>query len=211
VENSNTFEKVEKVQLMKKLPAYVLSLILLLGLTACGASQPTVQHHFNWKVQNFSYTDQNNKPFGLSDLKGKVWIADFIYTNCQTICPPMTAHMASIQKELRKAGLSAEIVSFSIDPGNDTPKKLVDFGQKFHVDFSNWHFLTGYSDEQIKQLSQGSFKSALIKDSPNDIMHGTSFFLVDQSGTVIEKYSGTNSKTDDQIIKDITAIEKETK
>ena len=196
------------MQFMKKISTFVLSWILLFSLTSCGTSKPTVQHHFDWKVQNFSYTDQNGKPFSLSDLKGKVWIADFVYANCKTICPPMTAHMASIQKQLAKAGLKADIVSFSVDPGDDTPEKLVEFGQKFHADFSNWHFLTGYSDKDIKQLSQGSFKTALIKDSPDDIMHGTSFFLVDQSGTVIEKYSGVDSKTDSQLIKDITAIEK---
>ncbi|MFP3359611.1 SCO family protein, partial [Planococcus sp. SIMBA_143] len=112
------------------------------------------------EVENLTYTDQTNSEFGLSDLDGKVWIADLIFTNCETVCPPMTANMSQLQDKLSGADVNVERVSFSVDPNRDTPEELMKFSEKFDADLSNWHFLTGYDNEEIKSFAESSFKTA---------------------------------------------------
>lgn len=163
----------------------------------------TEKQPLNWKVEDFTYTDQNGDPFTLSDLEGKVWIADLIFTNCNTVCPPMTANMARLQKKMKEAGVEAEIVSFSIDPERDTPKALKRFGEKHGADFSNWHFLTGYSFEEIQQFADASFHMNLQHNPDNDqVIHGTGFYLVSPKGRVLYQYNGMKPDLE-EIIRDI--------
>ena len=86
-----------------------------------------LQLSVNYDVQSFSFQNQDGKAVTLESLKGQVWVADFIFTNCETICPPMTSHMAELQKQMEEENLQARIVSFSVDPENDTPEKLKKF------------------------------------------------------------------------------------
>ncbi|PTX59972.1 protein SCO1/2 [Melghirimyces profundicolus] len=157
----------------------------------------------NWKVDDFTYTDQNGKPFGRSDLEGQVWIADLIFTNCNTVCPPMTANMAQLQEKMKESGVEAEIVSFSIDPKRDTPEALKRFGKKHEAEFSNWHFLTGYSFEEIQQFAESSFRMTVRHNPENDqVIHGTSFYLIGPDGRVLHQYNGMNPDYE-EIIRDI--------
>lgn len=145
----------------------------------------------NWEVANFDYTDENQQPFGLKDLKGRVWLADMIFTHCQSICPVTTAHMSKLQSKMEKLGLKIPIVSFSVDPKRDTPKVMKAYGKKFGADFSTWHFLTGYSPEQIKQFASASFKSPIQKiANTNQFTHSSSFFLINQEGKIMARYDG---------------------
>ncbi|MCF6409430.1 SCO family protein [Pseudalkalibacillus salsuginis] len=189
----------------------VIAIISIIILTACGEEKLKKPDDFNFEVQSFNYTDQDGKTVSLEDLKGKMWIADFIFTSCKTVCPPMTNSMASLQKNIKEAGLEdVEIVSFSVDPEVDSPEKLKQFGKKHYADFSNWHFLTGYEQGDIEAFAEESFKAAVQKTAASDqVSHGTSFYLVDQSGTVVTRYSGTNrSDEDDQkVIQDIKALQ----
>jgi protein SCO1/2 len=161
----------------------------------------------NWQVAPFRYTDENGKPFGMSDLKGKVWLTDMIFTNCNTVCPPMTAEMSKLQDKLKKEGLNTPIVSFSVDPKRDTEKDLKAFGEKFDADFSTWHFLTGYSPKEIKQFVRTSFKSPITKYNDSDqFAHSTSFFLVNGDGKVMAKYDGLKTPFE-TVIKDIKTLQ----
>ncbi|GAB7388033.1 SCO family protein [Bacillaceae bacterium] len=163
----------------------------------------------NWKVEDFSYVDHNGQKFGLADLQGKVWLADFIFTNCETVCPPMTAHMAKLQKRLQAEKLPVEFVSFSVDPARDKPEVLQAFAKKFNADLTNWHFLTGYSQEEIERFAKENFKTLVqMSENSDQVMHGTSFYLVDQSGTVVKKYDGLQNQeeTDEQIVRDIRSL-----
>ncbi|TLS38351.1 SCO family protein [Pseudalkalibacillus caeni] len=182
--------------------------MLLVGalvLSACGKDVP---NDLDWKVQDFAYTDQNGKELGLSDLKGKVWIADFIFTNCDTVCPPMTANMAEIQQKLEEKGLDYEIVSFSVDPERDTPEALTEFAGKFDADLSSWHFLTGYKLDEIEEFAKNSFKAAVSADPNSDqFLHGTSFYLVNKEGTVVKKYSGVSNVPTEEIVEDVAALQ----
>ncbi|WP_019122543.1 SCO family protein [Brevibacillus massiliensis] len=170
------------------------------------SSDSTDLSKLDWYVPDFTYTNQDGKPFGLSDLKGHVWLTDMIFTNCRTVCPPMTANMAQLQQKLKEKGVEVDIVSFSVDPERDTPDALKAYGEKFGADFSQWHFLTGYSPEQIEELSYNTFKATLQKEENSDqVIHVTTFYLVDKSGKIVRKYDGLNPPYD-TIIKDIKAF-----
>lgn len=181
--------------------------IILLLLSACGASK--IKDPLNWQIDDFTYTDQNGKPFSLKDLEGKVWVADFVFTNCDTICIPMTSNMKSLQDEVKKEGIeNIQFVSFSIDPTIDTPQVLTEYGNGYGVDFSNWHFLTGYSQEHIQEFAKDSFKAIVIKPKTGDqVVHGTSFYLVNGEGKVMKDYNGVELPMED-IINDIKTLQK---
>ncbi|WLR53187.1 SCO family protein [Bacillus tianshenii] len=176
-------------------------------LSACGSSK--LENANNWPVEDFTYTNQAGKSVSLEDLKGTVWVADFIFTNCDTVCPPMTANMAKLQEKLKEEGLEdVRIVSFSVDPENDTPKALTEFGNKFGADYSNWDFLTGYTLDEVKDFARESFKTLVDKpESTDQVMHGTSFYLINQEGVVVRDYKGLEVPYD-QIISDIKTISK---
>ncbi|GGA40943.1 lipoprotein [Kroppenstedtia guangzhouensis] len=183
------------------------------GKETDGSGQQEEREALNWEVPDFQYKDQNGKPFGLSDLKGKVWLSNAMFTRCPDVCPPMTANMKKVQDRLKSEGLEVQIVSFSVDPTHDTPKVLKSFGEKFDADFGNWHFLTGYKDEEIQTLIRDGFKGSVqrnepeSKDDPLTISHPVSFFLVDQQGKVYERYDGLKPDLD-QLVKDIRKLEK---
>lgn len=176
-------------------------------LTACSSNG--IKNPLNYTVEEFTYTDQNGNPFGLKDLEGKVWVADFIFTNCETVCLPMTNNMKKLQDEAEKEGIeNIQFVSFSVDPTVDSPEVLNDFGKSFHVDFQNWHFLTGYSQEHIEEFAMDVFKTVAVKPQTGDqVVHGTSFFLIDANGVVMKDYAGPDEFPMDEIIKDIKSLQ----
>jgi len=182
-----------------------LVLILTLFLIACGQG---IEPNMSRDVNDFSFTAQDGTKRSLQDLKGKWWIADFIFTNCKTVCLPMTANMAKLQDEANKQNLPVEFISFSVDPAFDTPEILKAYGETYEADFSNWSFLTGYDFETIKELSVKSFASLL--DAPpqgsDQVTHGTSFFLVNPEGKVIKRYSGVEAKEMNIILEDLKKI-----
>lgn len=173
---------------------------LLFFITACGKQ---IENPLNWPVQEFTSTDQEGTEVALDQLKGKVWVADFIFTNCTTVCSPMTAQMAFLQKKLKDEGLEVSLVSFSVDPERDTPEAMKAYGESFDADFSNWHFLTGYSNEEIIRFSKESFKSPVMFETGTDqVGHVTSFFLVDEKGVIVKKYPGIEPTSLDKIVQD---------
>lgn len=192
--------------LMKKrflLVTGLLAVLVILG--ACGKDVP---NELDWEVQDFTYTDHTNSEYGLSDLEGKVWLADLIFTNCETVCPPMTANMSQLQDKLAAADVDVELVSFSVDPERDTPEKLVEFSEKFDADLSNWHFLTGYDNAEIQSFAESSFKTAVEADPSSDqFIHGTAFYLVNKDGVVVKKYSGVSNVPYEEIVDDVRALQ----
>ncbi|SFX10399.1 protein SCO1/2 [Thermoactinomyces sp. DSM 45891] len=152
----------------------------------------------NWLVPEFTYTDQDGKKFGSQDLKGKVYLSNFIFTSCPDVCPPMTANMRKIQEDLKADGLNVEIVSFSVDPETDKPAVLKAFGEKHKADFSNWHFLTGYALSDMEKLARETFKGTVEKQESQVqggkplFQHPVQFYLVDGTGKVRKFYNGMN-------------------
>lgn len=120
----------------------------------------------------------------------------------------MTANMTKLQKMLKEKGIKdVEFVSFSVDPTVDTPEKLQEFMKKYEMDASKWYFLTGYSQEEINQFAEKNFKTLVDKPaSTTQVIHGTSLYLVDTTGTVVKKYSALQNTPYEDIIKDIQTI-----
>lgn len=185
----------------------VLTLIVfILFLSACNKD---VKNPLNYKLNSFSYIDQNEQGYGLAELKGKVWVADFIFTSCETVCPPMTAHMSKLQQQVKKNGLkNVECVSFSVDPQNDSPHALKAYVNKFNGDLTSWHLLTGYSQKEIKSFAMKNFKTLVQKPKgTNQVIHGTSFFLINQEETVKKNYDGVSDVPYSRIIEDIKTLQ----
>lgn len=178
----------------------------LLLLCACGGQ--AIKDQLNYQIEPFSYQNQDGKTVSLKSLKGEVWIADFIFTNCKTVCPPMTAHMTELQKRMKAENLDVRIVSFSVDPKNDTPKQLKAFAAKYPLSFENWDFLTGYSQKEIEEFAYNSFKAIVKKPEGEDqVIHQTSFYLVGPDGKVLKDYNGMQNIPYDDILADVKAAE----
>lgn len=186
-------------------------LFLLIGLSiilsACGGYP--IETTMSEEVPEFEFVNQEGESFGLKDLEGEWWIADFIFTNCTTVCLPMTANMAKLQEMMKEEGIDAQLVSFSVDPDFDTPEILKAYGESYKADFSNWNFLTGYDFDTIKELSIKTFKSILAEppEGTNQVTHGTSFFLVSPEGEVIKSYNGAISDNMKSIISDLKKVQ----
>lgn len=179
---------------------------LLLFLAACGTDG--IETNMSETVPDFSYTSQDNESFGLDDLKGEWWIADFIFTNCTTVCIPMTNNMVALQNDLDDAGLDVELVSFSVDPDYDTPEVLTEYAESYGADLSNWNFLTGYDFDTISELSVKTFKQAILAPGPDSdqVTHGTRFFLINPEGEIVKSYDGAQSDSIQEIVDDLNNI-----
>ena len=195
---------------MKKLLSIIM--ISLLVLAGCGSSDFKAQT--NWDIEEFEFDNQRGEETSLEDLKGTVWLATFIFTNCETICPPMTFNLAEIQGMLKDKGIEDyKIVGFSVDPEVDTPEVLQEYLDMFEVpDQSNWELLTGYSQEYISQFAEQSFK-ALVRNNPNDdqVIHGSRFYLIDQNGVAVKNYTGFEDVPKEEIVIDMETLIEEGK
>lgn len=182
---------------------------LLFILTACAKDLP-IETNMSETVRDFSFTNQYNEPFTNTDLEGTWWIADFVFTNCETVCLPMTSNMAKLQKRIDNEGLAVELVSFSVDPKKDTPEVLLEYGEEYGSDFDSWTFLTGYDFDTIKNLSIKSFRAMLKapqSSSDDQVMHDTRFFLVDPEGNIVKGYDGVSQSSIDEILEDLNLLE----
>lgn len=185
-------------------------MLLMLLLSACSMGGFKADHKY--KIDPFEFTNQHNEKVSLDELKGTVWIAQFVFTNCETVCLPMMANMTDLQKMLRDEGVEDyKIVSFSVDPKNDTPEALQEYLDAFDpVDQSKWEMLTGYSQETIENLAIGSFKTFVSKTQGVDqVTHGTAFSLINKDGVSVKTYSGAEEVPYEEIVKDMKALIKE--
>ena len=140
-------------------------------------------------IPEFTLTERNGAPLGLSDLKGKVWVADFFFTSCPGPCETLTNRLASIHRHV--AGDDrVRLVSISVDPATDPPEVLHDYAARFKAG-DRWLFLTG-PRPSIYGLARDGFKLPIATD-PNGlglITHSTRLVLVDRTGMVRGFYEG---------------------
>ncbi len=137
----------------------------------------------------FQLVDQTNHPLGRADLKNRVWVADFIFTSCAEVCPLLTQRMKGLQDWITSEKLSeVSLVSFSVDPETDTPKRLADYADKIQARSDLWHFVTG-PYEQIEAAVMQGFKISMGRVPVTgargfDVVHGDRFVLVDRQGQI---------------------------
>ncbi len=180
---------------------------LFVVLAACSNE---IEDPLNWDIESFEYMNQEGEQVSLDDLKGKVWMADFVFTSCETVCPPMTFNMSKLNDALVEEGVEdVQFVSFSVDPTVDTPEKIKAFMADYDLANADWQFLTGYSQEEIETFAQGNFKALVRKpEEGTQVDHATWFYLVDQDGKIVKAYPGFQDVPYEDIMNDIKILQK---
>lgn len=158
-------------------------------------------------VPEFSLTDQTGNDFGTTELRGKVWIANFFFTRCLGTCPQQSARMAELQGRLAREPVwdGIRLLSFSVDPNHDTPGVLRKYAQQFEADETHWKFLTG-SRETVWQICHDGFKLPVAENPGNQAMpifHDSKFVLVDRLGRIRGYYDSLSDKDMIQLERDL--------
>lgn len=194
----------------KRLVGLVALLLIATIVSAC--SNYKFKPSTSYEIEDFNMIDHRGEKVTLETFKGKPWLAMFIFTNCTTICSPMTVNMAMVQEELIDRGVEDyNIVAFSVDPKNDSPEVLAGYLNFFDVpDESKWHLLTGYDQTFIEQFGKESFKTLIKAPTDSDqVVHMNTFHLVDENGIIVKNYSGY-SETADGVSYDTIALDMKT-
>ncbi|OQD44037.1 SCO family protein [Croceivirga radicis] len=155
-------------------------------------------------IADFSLVNQNGKTITQKDYKGKIYVADFFFTTCPTICPIMTKNMAAIQD---KIGEEVMLLSHSVTPQIDSVAQLKKYALEKGVDDSKWNLVTG-DKKQIYALARKSYL-AVKNDGdggPYDMIHTENFILVDKERRIRGFYDGTNPKEIDKLLGDIEIL-----
>lgn len=149
-------------------------------------------------VDDFSLTDQSGKTITLADLKGRPWVASFIFTRCITQCPQMCSKIRDMLKEINKEQPNpVRFVTITIDPRHDSLEKIQEFAKIFGADSKQWLFLTG-SEETINQLVRHGFKVAAWENFGTarlpgmEFAHSMHLIHVDENGKILGRYESQN-------------------
>lgn len=193
-----------------KVKGLVMLLAILTVLSACGNVKFKADN--NIVMQEFEHINHRNETVSLESLKGKPWLGMYIFTNCNTVCSPMTFNMTEIQEKLVKKGIEDyNIVAFTVDPVLDSPEVLANYLARYNVpDESKWNLLTGYAQSYIEQYAVKTTKLYVKKVLDEDqVYHSIKYFLVDKDGVLVKYYDGYAENVEDVPI-DTIAIDLET-
>jgi protein SCO1 len=159
----------------------------------------TVYH----KIAHFQFVNQDSTVITPATFEDKVYVADFFFTSCPTICPVMKSQMMRIYEEFEENDKVA-ILSHTIDPEYDTVALLHDYADRLGVKSSKWHFVTGEKDE-IYDIGQTSYMVTAMEDDeePGGFLHSGAFILVDKEKRIRGIYDGTEDKSVTKLINDI--------
>lgn len=153
----------------------------------------TVQHIGNdHKIADFAFTNQNGKLITQKDYENTIYVADFFFTTCPTICPKMTDNMVWLQNQLEKYP-NVKLLSFSVTPDIDTPQILKKYAVEKGVDDSRWNLVTG-DKSAIYYLARKSYLAVKTgkPEEMYDMVHTENFILVDKNKRIRGFYDGTN-------------------
>tara|TARA_Y100001970_G_scaffold24858_1_gene29706 strand:- start:478 stop:1062 length:585 start_codon:yes stop_codon:yes gene_type:complete len=155
-------------------------------------------------VPEFEFVNSEQETITLNNLKGKVWVADFIFTTCTMACPMMTGNMNIIHKKYKKND-DVRLVSISVYPEYDTPEVLTKYASQYDANTSRWYFLTG-EESTVKRVIKDGFK---IGDYEDIIFHSEKFALVDKKGMIRAYYNGMKTEDMKKLKKDINILLKQ--
>ncbi len=157
-------------------------------------------------VSVFNFLNQDNKSFGTEDIKGKVWVADFFFTRCPTICPAMTNNLQDVQ-DAYLDNENLKILSFTCDPEHDRPEQLSNYAAAFAADTKQWNFITGDKTELYRFARNELYITATDGDGgPTDFIHEQYLVLVDKNGYIRGFYDGTKPYEVKLLIRDIKKL-----
>lgn len=165
----------------------------------------TIYHTIN----NFSFVNQDSAVVNKETVEGKIYVTDFFFTSCRTICPIMKSQMMRVYEQVLDDP-DVLILSHTIDPEYDTVGLLHDYADRLGVESNKWHFLTGNKDS-IYYLAQTSYFITAMEaeEEPDGFIHSGAFLLIDKRGRIRGKYDGTKEEEVDKLIKDIEVLRKE--
>ncbi len=150
------------------------------------------------EIPEFSMIDTNHESFGADDLRGKIWVADFIFTTCAGPCPIMSTAMLELHNEFID-DQDVRTVSFTVNPDYDTPDVLAEYAERYEANTEQWHFLHA-PYEDIQAIISNGFKMGDIEEI---VFHSTYFSLVDKNMHIRGYYTGTDANDVQELIRDI--------
>jgi protein SCO1/2 len=165
----------------------------------------TVYH----SIAPFSFVDQDSSIITNDTFRDKIYVADFFFTTCRTICPIMKTQMLRVYEVTREMP-DVLIVSHTIDPEYDTVALLHDFANRLGVESKRWHFVTGVKDS-IYKIAQTSYFATAMEDKaePDGFIHSGAFLLIDKKQRIRGKYDGTKEEDVNRLIVDIKRLRRE--
>ncbi|MEQ8239219.1 MAG: SCO family protein [Cyclobacteriaceae bacterium] len=163
------------------------------------------------RIADFQFVDQDSSIITNETFKGQVYVADFFFTTCPTICPVMKQQMLRVY-EAYEDDPEVALLSHTIDPKYDTVELLADFARKLGVKSEKWHFVTGVQEE-IYEIGEESYMVIANEDetAPGGYIHSGAFLLIDQNRRVRGVYDGTVPEQVDLLIKDIKRLKRKSK
>jgi protein SCO1/2 len=160
-------------------------------------------------IQPFNFTNQDGKNFSNADIINKIYVADFFFTSCLSVCPRMTANLKLVQDAFKNDD-NVVIVSFTVDPETDTTQRLQRYAKHFSINTNKWNLLTGDKKEIYKLARESFYVSASDGDgSAGDFIHSDKLVLVDKQKQIRGYYTGTDKNSVEELIHDIKKLENE--
>ena len=160
-----------------------------------------------YSVPDFNLIDQDRKPITQKQLKGDIYVADFFFTRCGSICPKMSTQLTRVQAEFEKDS-GVKIISFTVDPKNDTVEVLKQYANDYNAIEGKWRFVTGSKDSIYALAQKGFFITAMEdKNHPIDFIHSDKLVLVDKKGWIRGYYNGTDIKEVDKLMTEIRVLQ----
>jgi protein SCO1 len=174
----------------------------------------------DYSIDDFSFINQNNDIITKDSMTGSIYVANFFFTSCPTICPKMTRNMSYLQDKL-SVFPNIRFLSHTVDPFNDTPEKLLSYvdsmkQKNIYIDLSNWDFVTGDKDKLYQSASNYFVNATSDSLAPGGFLHSEYFILidkqgrvrsgVDKSGNTVGAYDGTNEAQMKDLINDINVL-----
>jgi protein SCO1 len=160
-------------------------------------------------IAHFEFVNQDGATITNNTFKDKIYVADFFFTSCRTICPIMKTQLLRVYDTIQNKS-DVLILSHTIDPEYDTVALLHDFAERLGVDSKKWHFVTGEKDS-IYKIAQTSYFATAMEDKtePDGFIHSGAFLLIDKFGRIRGKYDGTKEEEVNRLIGDIARLRAE--
>lgn len=158
-------------------------------------------------IDDFTFVNQDSTVITQDLFEGKIYVADFFFTTCPTICPVMKTQMLRVYEEYKEND-QVLLLSHSIDPVHDSVEVLRKYAEKLGIDHSDkWHFVTG-PKEEIYEIAQESYMASALEDesAPGGLVHSGAFILIDRKGRIRGHYDGTTEEEVDELISDIKIL-----
>lgn len=157
-------------------------------------------------VPEFSLIGADGRTVTNADLQGSVWLADFVFTRCSGPCPTLSARMQSLQTALSDRP-EVKLLTFTLDPKNDTPSVMTDYAKRFHADPNRWWFLTGDDEASMHNLVENGLKQTVFpaKDD-RPIIHSVYIIVIDKAGRIRSAHDGLDPESKRLLLRDVKTL-----